>query len=79
MSKELVSYIRKLIYFDIPAAWHNPDACKRALENMNFQLKAEYKGKYIFSHDEKLPPFDSIGQSLTTRRHYFVDIEQEQV
>jgi hypothetical protein len=71
----VVSYERKPVYFDIPAHWHNPDACGRAIDAMMYQLKEKYQGRYKFSHDEKLPPFDSKGQSITTRRHYYVDTE----
>lgn len=71
----VVAFERKLVYFDIPAYWHNPDACGRALENMKYQLKEKYQGRYIFSHEEKLPPFDSKGQSIITRRYYYVDTQ----
>lgn len=71
---DLVEVERKPIFFDIPVFVYNPEACKKALEEMDYQLKVKYSGKYIFSHEEKLQPFDSKGNSVTTRRHYFVDV-----
>ena len=74
MSDDLVEMTRKPIYFDIPVYAYSPEACERAVKNMRRQLDVTYNRRYIFTHEESLPPFDGRGNSLTTRRHYLVDI-----
>lgn len=75
---ETIEMVRKPIYFDIPTYQFDPEGCGWALGNMNYELKHTYDGKYIFSHEEKLPPFDSKGQYRKVRRHYFVDMPAQQ-
>jgi hypothetical protein len=72
--EDLLTFVRKPVYFDVTPHWLDPELCKRDMESMVYKLKNEYKGRYIFTHEEELAK-DARGNAALLRRHYLVDVE----